>query len=48
MRIVVVDPSRTVLKAVSKLLESDRHAVTASVDAGEALDFISRTARSTC
>jgi two-component system, cell cycle response regulator len=40
MRIVVVDPSRTVLKAVSKLLESDRHTVTAFVDAGEALDFI--------
>jgi two-component system cell cycle response regulator len=40
MRIVVVDPSRTVLKAVSKLLESDRHAVTAFADAGEALDFI--------
>jgi diguanylate cyclase (GGDEF)-like protein len=40
MRIVVVDPSRTVLKAVSKLLESDRHTVTAFVDAGDALDFI--------
>jgi diguanylate cyclase (GGDEF)-like protein len=40
MRIVVVDPSRTVLKAVSKLLESDRHTVTAFVDAAEALDFI--------
>ena len=40
MRIVVVDPSRTVIKAVSKLLESDGHAVTAFVDAREALDFI--------
>jgi two-component system, cell cycle response regulator len=40
MRIVVVDPSRTVLKAVSKLLESECHAVTAFVDAREALDFI--------
>jgi two-component system, cell cycle response regulator len=40
MRIVVVDPSRTVLKAVSKLLESDRHTVTAFVDAREALDFV--------
>ena len=28
MRIVVVDPSRTVLKAVSQLLESDGHLVT--------------------
>jgi two-component system, cell cycle response regulator len=40
MRIVVVDPSRTVVKAVSKLLESDRHTVTAFVDAREALDFV--------
>ncbi len=40
MRIVVVDPSRTVLKAVSKLLESEGHAVTSFVDAEEALDFI--------
>jgi two-component system, cell cycle response regulator len=40
MRIVVVDPSRTVLKAVSKLLESDRHAVTAFVEASEALNFV--------
>jgi two-component system cell cycle response regulator len=40
MRIVVVDPSRTVLKAVSKLLESEGHAVTVFVDAEEALDFI--------
>src|SRR5579863_3856304 len=40
MRIVVVDPSRTVLRAVSKLLESDRHTVTAFVDAREAHDFI--------
>ena len=40
MRIVVVDPSRTVLKAVSKLLENDRHTVATFVDAKEALDFI--------
>jgi two-component system, cell cycle response regulator len=40
MRIVVVDSSRTVLKAVSKLLESDRHAVVTFIDAREALDFI--------
>jgi diguanylate cyclase (GGDEF)-like protein len=40
MRIVVVDPSRTVLKAVSNLLESEGHAVTAFIDAEEALDFI--------
>jgi len=40
MRIVVVDPSRTILKAVSKLLESEGHAVTAFVDAEEALNFI--------
>ena len=40
MRIVVVDSSRTVLKAVSKLLESDRHTVVTFADAAEALDFI--------
>jgi two-component system, cell cycle response regulator len=40
MRIVVVDPSRTVLKAVSRLLESADHVVTAFVDAKEAFDFI--------
>jgi two-component system, cell cycle response regulator len=40
MRIVLVDPSRTVLKAVSKLLEIDRHTVATFVDANEALDFI--------
>lgn len=40
MRIVVVDPSRTVLKAVSHLLEGDGHLVTTFVDAGEALGFI--------
>lgn len=40
MRIVVVDPSRTVLKAVSKLLENDRHTVATFVDAKEALDFV--------
>jgi two-component system, cell cycle response regulator len=40
MRIVVVDSSRTVLKAVSKLLESDRHTVVTFADAKQALDFI--------
>jgi two-component system, cell cycle response regulator len=40
MRIVVVDPSRTVLKVVSKLLERDGHAVLTFTDAKEALGFI--------
>ncbi len=40
MRIVVVDPSRTVLKAVSRLLEREGHQVKAFVDAREALDCI--------
>jgi diguanylate cyclase (GGDEF)-like protein len=40
MRIVVVDSSRTVLKAVSKLLEGDRHTAVTFADAREALDFI--------
>jgi two-component system, cell cycle response regulator len=40
MRIVVVDPSRTVLKAVSRLLESDHHVVATFVDAKEALEYI--------
>jgi two-component system, cell cycle response regulator len=40
MRVVVVDSSRTVLRAVSKLLESDRHTAATFVDAGEALNFI--------
>jgi two-component system cell cycle response regulator len=40
VRVVVVDPSRTVLKAVSRLLESAGHSVAAFVDAREALDYI--------
>ena len=40
MRVVVVDPSRTVLKAVSRLLESASHGVAAFVDAREAFDYI--------
>lgn len=44
MRIVVVDPSRTVLKAVSQLLEGDGHVVTCFVDGREALDFIKTNA----
>lgn len=40
MHIVIVDPSRTVLKAVSHLLESDGHAISAFADGQEALDFI--------
>jgi two-component system cell cycle response regulator len=40
MRIVVVDPSRTALKAVSRLLESDGHVASTFVDGQEALDFI--------
>ena len=40
MRIVVVDPSRTILKAVSRLLEDDGHVVSAFSEGREALDFI--------
>ena len=40
MRVVVVDPSRTVLKAVTRLLENAGHSVAAFVDATEALDYI--------
>ena len=40
MRIVVVDPSRTILKAVSRLLEDDGHAVSAFSEGREALDYI--------
>ena len=43
MRVVVVDPSRTILKAVSRLLESNGHVVSAFVDGPEALDFIKST-----
>jgi len=40
VRVVVVDPSRTVLKAVTRLLENAGHSVAAFVDATEALDYI--------
>ena len=40
MRIVVVDPSRTILKAVSRLLENDGHVVNAFSEGQEALDCI--------
>jgi len=37
MRVVVVDPSRTVLKAVSRLLAKDGHEVSTFIDGPEAL-----------
>jgi two-component system cell cycle response regulator len=40
MRVVVVDPSRTVLKAVSRLLGGDGHETHAFIDGEEALEFI--------
>ena len=40
MHVVVVDPSRTVLKAVSRLLESDRHEVSTFADGPQALAYI--------
>jgi diguanylate cyclase (GGDEF)-like protein len=40
MRVVVVDPSRTVLKAVSRLLARDGHEVSTFVDGPEALAYI--------
>jgi two-component system, cell cycle response regulator len=40
VRIVVVDPSRTILKAVSRLLEDDGHVVSVFSEGREALDFI--------
>jgi diguanylate cyclase (GGDEF)-like protein len=40
VRIVVVDPSRTILKAVSRLLEDDGHVVSAFSEGREALDYI--------
>lgn len=40
MRIVVVDPSRTILKAVSRLLEKDGHVVSAFSEGQDALDCI--------
>jgi diguanylate cyclase (GGDEF)-like protein len=40
MRVVVVDPSRTVLKAISRLLASDSHEVISFVDGSEALAYI--------
>jgi len=40
MRVVLVDPSRTVLKFVSRLLEARTHDVRAFVDEGRALEYI--------
>ncbi len=40
MRIAVVDPSRTVLKVVTQLLEARKHSVCAFTDGREALDQI--------
>jgi two-component system, cell cycle response regulator len=40
VHIVVVDPSRTILRAVSQILESDGHVVTAFIEGRGALDFI--------
>jgi two-component system, cell cycle response regulator len=40
MHIVAVDPSRTALTVISRLLESDGHVVSAFVDGHEALAFI--------
>jgi two-component system cell cycle response regulator len=40
VRIVVVDPSRTILRAVSQILESDGHVVTTYFEGRGALDFI--------
>jgi two-component system cell cycle response regulator len=40
MHVVVVDPSRTVLKAVSRLLASDSHDVNTFADGPEALAYI--------
>jgi len=40
MHVVVVDPSRTVLKAVSRLLVSDSHEVSTFADGPEALAYI--------
>jgi two-component system cell cycle response regulator len=40
MHIVVADPSRIVLKLVSRLLASDGHAVSVFIDGQEALEFV--------
>jgi len=40
MRVVVVDPSRTVLKAISRLLTKDGHEVSTFIDGPEALAHI--------
>jgi diguanylate cyclase (GGDEF)-like protein len=40
MRIVLVDPSRTVLRIVTKLIEQGQHEVRPFVDGREALDYI--------
>ncbi len=44
MRVVVVDPSRTVLKAVSRLLTKDGHEVSTFIDGPEALAHIKSNA----
>jgi PleD family two-component response regulator len=43
MRVVVVDPSRTVLKAVSRMLAQDGHDVSTFTDGPEALAYIKAT-----
>jgi diguanylate cyclase (GGDEF)-like protein len=40
MRVVLVDPSHTVLKFVTRLLEADQHQVRSFTDACKALDYI--------
>ena len=40
MRVVVADPSRTVLKAISQMLASDGHEVRTFADGPEALAYI--------
>jgi PleD family two-component response regulator len=40
VHIVVVDPSRTILRAVSQILESDGHVVTPFIEGRAALDFV--------
>jgi two-component system cell cycle response regulator len=40
MRVALVDPSPTVLKFVTRLLEADRHEVRSFTDGREALDYI--------
>jgi DNA-binding response OmpR family regulator len=40
MRVAVVDPSRTVAKFLTRLLESNNHEVVSFIDGAEALDYI--------